>query len=237
MTRALKSRVRLAPFPLLLALASGVFLSGCSNFPGEGSFIGEAHAAEGRQIDAPSAPISESKGTQVAVFAGGCFWGVEGVFEHVRGVSSAESGYAGGGKADADYEKVSAGRTAHAEAVRVRYDPAKVSYNQLLHIFFSVAHDPTQKNRQGPDVGSQYRSAIFPANASQSKAASAYIAQLGKSGAWNKPIVTRIENFGFQAAEEYHQDFIRKNPQNSYIRTWDLPKIAALKRLFPKLYR
>jgi peptide-methionine (S)-S-oxide reductase len=213
-----------------------VFLSQ-NDAPFGGAMISEAMAAEGLSIAAPAAAITEPKGTQVAVFAGGCFWGIEGVFEHVRGVSSAESGYSGGRKADADYDKVSSGGTAHAEAVRVRYDPAKVSYNQLLHIFFSVAHDPTQKDRQGPDTGRQYRSAIFPANDVQSKAASAYIAQLGKSGAWKKPIVTRIEAYGFFPAEAYHQDFMAKNPRHSYIRSWDLPKIAALKRLFPKVYR
>jgi peptide-methionine (S)-S-oxide reductase len=199
--------------------------------------ISDAMAAEGIAIPAPVERIIEAKGVQTAVFAGGCFWGIEGVFEHVRGVSSAESGYSGGRKADADYGKVSDGTTGHAESVRVRYDPAKISYNQLLHIFFSVSHDPTQKDRQGPDVGKQYRSAIFPANAVQSKAASAYIAQLNKAGVWKKPIVTRIEAFSFFPAETYHQDFMVKNPSNSYIRSWDLPKIAALKRLFPKIYR
>jgi peptide-methionine (S)-S-oxide reductase len=202
-----------------------------------GSVITEARAAEGIAIAAPTLAISEPKGTQTAIFAGGCFWGIEGVFEHVRGVTSVQSGYSGGAKGDADYEQVSSGRTKHAESVRIRYDPAKISYNQLLHIFFSVSHDPTQKDRQGPDVGKQYRSAIFPANLTQSKAASAYIAQLSKSGAWKRPIVTRIEAYGFFPAETYHQDFMVKNPTNSYIRSWDLPKIAALKRLFPKLYR
>jgi peptide-methionine (S)-S-oxide reductase len=225
-----------------LLIAAAIVVGGAAVFlsqndaPFGGAIIGEAMAAEGRLITAPAAAITEPKGTQVAVFAGGCFWGIEGVFEHVRGVTSAESGYAGGRKSDADYETVSGGGTGHAEAVRVRYDPAKISYNQLLHIFFSVAHDPTQKDRQGPDTGKQYRSAIFPANDLQSKAANAYIAQLGKSGVWKKPIVTRIEAYGFFAAEAYHQDFMAKNPQNSYIRSWDLPKIAALKRLFPKVY-
>jgi peptide-methionine (S)-S-oxide reductase len=199
--------------------------------------ISTAKAAEGIRIPAPSVPISEGKGQQTAVFAGGCFWGIEGVFEHVKGVASAESGYAGGTKSSADYETVSSGVTDHAEAVRVRYDPAKVSYNDLLHVFFSVAHDPTQLNRQGPDRGRQYRSALFPANAAQSKAASAYIAQLGKAGAWKSKIVTRIEAYSFVPAEAYHQNYMVKNPDAAYIQAYDAPKIANLKRLFSRLYR
>jgi peptide-methionine (S)-S-oxide reductase len=201
------------------------------------SFISSAMAAEGIPIAAPITVVTEPKSIQTAVFAGGCFWGIEGVFEHVRGVTSVETGYSGGSKADAYYDKVSGGRTRHAESVRVRYDPNTISYNQLLHIFFSVTHDPTQKDRQGPDVGPQYRSAIFPANQNQSKAAFSYIAQLNKGGFWKRPIATRIEPYGFYPAESYHQDFMAKNPRNSYIITWDKPKLAALKRLFPKLYR
>jgi peptide-methionine (S)-S-oxide reductase len=201
------------------------------------TMIGEAMAAEGKRIAAPQHVMREPKGLQTAVFAGGCFWGIEAVFERVRGVVSAESGYSGGNKADADYDSVSKKLTGHAESVRVRYDPQKISYVQLLHIFFSVAHDPTQKDRQGPDVGRQYRSALFPANAAQSKAASAYIAQLNKSGAWTAPIATRIERYSFFPAEAYHQDYMAKNPNDSYIRRWDVPKVAALKRLFPKLHR
>jgi peptide-methionine (S)-S-oxide reductase len=201
------------------------------------SLIGNAQAAEGIRIAAPVAPISESRGTQTAVFAGGCFWGIEGVFEHVKGVVSAESGYAGGPKAKADYGLVSGGNTGHAEAVRIRYNPALVSYNDLLHIFFSVTHDPTQLNRQGPDTGSQYRTAIFPASAVQSKAASAYIAQLNKAGYWKKPIATKIEAFSFFPAESYHQDFMAKNPAHPYINAWDKPKVANLKKLFPTRYR
>jgi peptide-methionine (S)-S-oxide reductase len=199
--------------------------------------IGMAHAAEGIRIAAPAAPIVEAKATQTAVFAGGCFWGIEGVFERVKGVASVESGYAGGTKAKADYDLVSSGNTGHAEAVRIRYNPAVVSYNDLLHIFFSVTHDPTQLNRQGPDTGSQYRTAIFPANAAQRKAASAYITQLNKAGYWKKPIVTKIEPFGFFPAETYHQDFMKKNPNHPYIVAWDKPKVANLKRLFPGSYR
>jgi peptide-methionine (S)-S-oxide reductase len=159
------------------------------------------------------------------------------VFERVKGVTSVESGYSGGTKANADYDKVSAGSTTHAESVRIRYNPAVVSYNDLLHIFFSVTHDPTQLNRQGPDTGSQYRTAIFPASPAQKKAASAYIAQLNKAGYWKKPIVTKIESFSFFPAETYHQDFMAKNPSHPYITAWDKPKVANLKRLFPNRYR
>lgn len=199
--------------------------------------MGLAHAAEGIRIAAPAAPITEPKGMQTAVFAGGCFWGIEGVFERVKGVASVESGYSGGTKANADYDLVSGGRTAHAESVRIRYNPAVVSYNDLLHIFFSVTHDPTQLNRQGPDTGSQYRTAIFPATPAQTKAAKAYINQLGKAGYWKKPIVTKIEGYSFFAAETYHQDFMAKNPNHGYIVTWDKPKVANLKKLFPNRYR
>lgn len=219
----------------LAAIASIALVAACGS---ENSFpIGSAHAAEGIRIAAPSAPITEAKGTQTAVFAGGCFWGIEGVFERVKGVTSVESGYSGGTKANADYDRVSAGATKHAESVRIRYNPAVVSYNDLLHIFFSVTHDPTQLNRQGPDTGSQYRTAIFPANTAQRKAASAYIAQLGKAGYWKKPIVTKLEPFSFFPAETYHQDFMAKNPNHGYIVTWDKPKVANLKRLFPNRYR
>jgi peptide-methionine (S)-S-oxide reductase len=202
-----------------------------------GGPIGDAHAAEGIRIAAPATRIVEPKTQQVAVFAGGCFWGIEGVFEHVKGVTRVESGYSGDTKKMADYSLVSAGRTKHAESVRVYYDPALVSYNDLLHIFFSVAHDPTQLNRQGPDRGAQYRTAIFPANAAQRNAVRAYIAQLDKAAYWQKPIVTKIEPYSFFPAETYHQDFMVKNPQHPYIVQWDKPKIANLKKLFPNRYR
>jgi peptide-methionine (S)-S-oxide reductase len=220
---------------LLPVAAAFAFTTACGS--DAASLIGTAEAAEGIRIAAPAAAIAEPKGMQTAVFAGGCFWGIEGVFERVKGVTSIESGYSGGTKADADYDLVSGGRTGHAESVRIRYNPAVVSYNDLLHIFFSVTHDPTQLNRQGPDTGSQYRTAIFPANAVQKKAASAYIAQLNKAGYWKKPIVTRIEGFSFFPAEAYHQDFMTKNPNHGYIVTWDKPKVANLKRLFPNRYR
>ena len=218
--------------PIAAALA---FISACGTEAT--SLIGTAEAAEGIRIASPASAIIEPKGLQTAVFAGGCFWGIEGVFEHVKGVTSVESGYSGGTKADADYDLVSAGRTPHAESVRIKYNPAVVSYNDLLHIFFSVTHDPTQLNRQGPDTGKQYRTAIFPANAVQRKAAGAYIAQLGKAGYWKKPIVTKIEGYSFFPAENYHQDFMAKNPTHPYITAWDKPKVANLKRLFPNRYR
>ena len=170
---------------------------------------------------------------ETAVLAGGCFWGVEAVFEHVRGVTDVVSGYAGGSRADASYDKVSAERTAHAEAVRISFDPAKVSYAKLLHIYFTVAHDPTQLNRQGPDVGKSYRSAVFPQSKVQEAAARAFIASLRKS----RPAVTRIESGAFYPAEAYHQDFARKNPLHPYILAHDRPKVAALKREFPALYK
>ena len=229
------SRANRPSLRLLPVTAALVFTAACGT--DSASLIGTAEAAEGIRIAAPIAPVVEPKGMQTAVFAGGCFWGIEGVFERVKGVVSVESGYSGGTKASADYDLVSGGRTGHAESVRIRYNPALVSYNELLHIFFSVTHDPTQLNRQGPDTGSQYRTAIFPANAVQRKAASGYIAQLGKAGYWKKPIVTKIEGFSFFPAESYHQDFMAKNPNHSYIVTWDKPKVANLKKLFPKQNR
>ncbi len=225
-------RVNKLSLRLLPVVAAMALTSACGS-----DVVGMAHAAEGIRIAAPSAKIVEPKGTQTAVFAGGCFWGIEGVFERVKGVTSVESGYSGDAKSNADYDLVAGGRTNHAESVRIRYNPALISYNDLLHIFFSVTHDPTQLNRQGPDTGSQYRTAIFPANAAQRKAASAYIAQLGKAGYWKKPIVTKIEPYSFFLAETYHQDFMVKNPSQPYIVTWDKPKIANLKRLFPDRYR
>jgi peptide-methionine (S)-S-oxide reductase len=220
---------------LLPVAAAFAFTAACGSEAT--SLIGTAEAAEGIKIAAPAIAIVEPKGTQTAVFAGGCFWGIEGVFERVKGVTSVESGYSGGTKASADYDKVSGGATAHAESVRIRYNPAVVSYNDLLHIFFSVTHDPTQLNRQGPDTGSQYRTAIFSATPEQRKAASGYIAQLNKAEYWKKPIVTKIEGFSFFPAEAYHQDFMAKNPNHGYIVTWDKPKVANLKRLFPNRYR
>ncbi len=180
---------------------------------------------------------TEARGLKTAIFAGGCFWGVEGVFSHVQGVTSAVAGYHGGSRATATYARTSDGDTGHAEAVRVTYDPAVVRYDQLLRMFFSVATDPTQLNRQGPDRGSQYRSALVPLSEEQRLAASAYLGQLRTAGVWRAPIVTRIEAYQrFYPAEAYHQDFMAKNPAHGYIVAWDAPKVAALRRMFPGFY-
>jgi peptide-methionine (S)-S-oxide reductase len=183
------------------------------------------------RIDAKPAP-----GLQTAVLAGGCFWGIEGVFEHVKGVRAVVSGYAGGRPGDASYDKVSTEGTGHAEAVRIVYDPRQVSYGTLLRVFFE-AHDPTQLNRQGPDTGPSYRSAIFPQNAAQRQVAAAYVAQLNAARTFGRPLATRIESGGFYPAEAYHQGFLRRNPDHPYIRHWDMPKLADLKRDFPALWR
>jgi peptide-methionine (S)-S-oxide reductase len=179
-----------------------------------------------------------AQASQTAVLAGGCFWGVQGVFQHVRGVSRVLSGYAGGDKGGANYRAVSSGGTGHAESVQITFDPAKVSYGELLQIFFSVVHDPTQLNRQGPDSGTQYRSAIFYADESQKKIAQAYIAQLDKARAFSGAIVTRVDALReFYPAEEYHQDFLVRNPRYPYIVFNDLPKVENFKRLFPNAWR
>ena len=172
------------------------------------------------------------------MLAGGCFWGVQGVFQHVNGVTSAVSGYAGGGKDTAQYELVSTGGTGHAESVRVTFDPHKISYGRILQIYFSVAHDPTELNRQGPDTGSQYRSAIFPQTEEQARIAKAYIDQLSQAGSFGGKIVTTIEpGRTFYPAEAYHQDFLTRHPNHPYIVIHDLPKVAALKVLFANAYR
>ena len=174
---------------------------------------------------------------QAAVVAGGCFWGVQGVYQHVRGSRQVLAGYSGGSKATADYETVSGGSSGHAESVEIQFDPRELSYGEILQIYFSVAHDPTQLNRQGPDVGTQYRSAIFYANESQKRIAEAYIAQLDRAKVFRRPIVTKLERLtGFYPAEDYHQDFLLKNPNYPYIVINDLPKIASLKRVFPARY-
>ena len=180
--------------------------------------------------------LPASGAREVAYFAGGCFWGVEGVFEHVNGVRSAVSGYAGGDRTKANYESVSSGSTGNAETVRVEFDPTKVRYADLLRVYFSVVADPTQLNRQGPDSGTQYRGAFFPTSNAQAKQARAYIAQLSAAKAFPGRIVTRIEPFkGFVAAESYHQDFMHKNPAHPYILVNDRPKVVALRRLFPRM--
>jgi len=203
------------------------------------SFVGEAHAAEKATIiPMPRVRATETGKRAVAIFAGGCFWGVEGVFEHTKGVISVSSGYHGGTKRSASYKLVSAGLTDHAEAVRVVYDPQQISYDKLMQIFFSVVADPTMLNAQGPDRGKHYRSALVPMNAGQAKAARAYIAQLEKGRYWTRPIVTRVEAYkAFHPAETYHQDFMQKNPRQGYIVRWDKPKLANLKRHFPAQYR
>ncbi|PHQ63754.1 MAG: peptide-methionine (S)-S-oxide reductase [Sphingobium sp.] len=191
------------------------------------------------QAPVPTVDATATRKLETAVFAGGCYWGVEGVFAHVKGVHLAVAGFAGGPKARrVDYETVSGGDTGYAEAVRVTYDPKVVSYGTLLRIFFSVIADPTTLNYQGPDHGTQYRSALFPLNGEQDKAARAYLAQLGRSGLWRDPVVTRVERFtGFQDAARDHQDFMRKNPLHPYILRWDKPKLAAFKEMFPALYQ
>lgn len=185
------------------------------------------------RVDAPATAKLET-----AIFAGGCFWGVEGVFSHVKGVTRAVSGYAGPSSPAVSYEVVSAGNSGYAEAVRITYDPRIVSYGTLMRVFFSVIADPTTLNTQGPDRGTQYRSALFPLNAGQDKAARAYIAQLGEARLWSRPIVTRVERYrGFQQAEGHHQDFLERNPNQGYIRRWDMPKLVAFKATFPALWQ
>jgi peptide-methionine (S)-S-oxide reductase len=200
---------------------------------------GIASAQEGTKIPAPT--VDEAKATsgkETAVFAGGCFWGVQGVFQRVAGVENAVSGYAGGAKNTASYETVSGGKTGHAESVKITFDPQKVSYGHLLQIYFSVAHDPTQLNRQGPDRGTQYRSTVFPTNAEQARVAKAYIDQLNKARIYDAAIVTTIEpDKPFYPAENYHQDFLTSNPTYPYIAYNDLPKIENLKKLFPSDFR
>jgi len=182
-------------------------------------------------------PLSKTPGAQTAVLAGGCFWGVEGVFEHVKGVTRVTSGYAGGSAETATYEKVSGGDTGHAESVRITYDPSRVTYGQLLKVYFSVAHDPTELNRQGPDTGTQYRSVVFSANDEQKRVAEAYIAKLQAAHAFPRPIVTQVTPLkGFYEAEAYHQDYLAHHPNQPYIVINDLPKIAHLQREFPALY-
>jgi peptide-methionine (S)-S-oxide reductase len=188
-------------------------------------------------IPAAKADVPRTGGAQVAVFAGGCFWGLEAVFENVRGVRAVTSGYAGGTRQTATYDQVSSERTGHAEAVRIVFDPAQVSYATLLRVFFSVAHDPTQLNRQTPDVGPSYRSAIFPQTPQQRGVVQAYLAQLGGARVFPRPIVTRIENGAFFPAEAYHQDFARRNPAHPYIVRWDAPKVAAFRAGFKPIAR
>ena len=189
-------------------------------------------------VPAPALDNPKQQGAlQTAVLSGGCFWGVQGVYEHVKGVQKVVSGYAGGDRSTAQYETVGTGTTGHAESVQITFDPAKVSYGELLQIFFSVAHDPTQLNRQGPDTGTQYRSAIVYSDDTQKNIANAYIAQLTRAAVFHRPIVTKVDRLkGFYPAEGYHQDYLALNPTNPYIAFNDLPKIENLKRLFPDYY-
>jgi len=199
-----------------------------------------ARAGEARLVPAPvvDEAADPAAATEVAVLAGGCFWGVQGVFQHVAGVTSAVSGYAGGDAATAQYETVGSGTTGHAESVEVTFDPRAISYGEILRIYFSVAHDPTQRNRQGPDYGTQYRSTIFPTSEAQARVARAYVAQLDKAHVFDAAIVTTIEpGKRFYPAEAYHQDFLTLNPDYPYIVINDLPKIDALKALFTDRYR
>jgi peptide-methionine (S)-S-oxide reductase len=198
---------------------------------------GTGHAERAVPIPAAAIDAPEKGPVAFAVLAGGCFWGMEAVFEHVRGVKSVVSGYAGGAASTASYDQVTDETTGHAESIRITYDPQQMSYATLLRVYFSVAHDPTQLDRQGPDVGNSYRSAIFPQSPAQAQVARAYIAQLTKARSFARPIVTKIETAKFYPAEAYHQDFMRRNPNHGYIRQWDVPKLAAFKAGFPKLAR
>ncbi|USA39235.1 peptide-methionine (S)-S-oxide reductase MsrA [Pelagerythrobacter marinus] len=213
----------------LPALAGALAIVACQPAPDPGETIVAAPAAE--RVARETGPL------KTAIFAGGCFWGVEGVFSHVRGVKSAVSGYHGGTERQARYELVASGVTDHAEAVRVTYDPALVRYDELVRIFFSVVADPTQRNRQGPDVGAHYRTALIPTSAEQLEVARAYLAQMERSGLWQRPIVAGIERAqAFFPAESRHQDFVARNPGHSYVERWDAPKVAALARLYPAHY-
>lgn len=214
----------------LLALALGAVFA----------LLPTARAGASTAVPPPAIDVAatEGGGLQTAVFAGGCFWGVQGVFQHVAGVKSVVSGYAGGSADTANYDSVESGKTAHAESVRIVFDPSKISYGQLLQIYFSAAHDPTQLNRQGPDRGPHYRSTVFAANAEQSRVASAYIEQLTRSNAFGKALATTVEaGKTFYPAESYHQDYMVLNPGNPYVVIHELPKIDHLKRLFPQVYQ
>jgi peptide-methionine (S)-S-oxide reductase len=215
--------------PLASLLALLVALAGCAPLYG---------AQGSAPVAAPVIDNPKSSGPpQTAVIAAGCFWGVQGVFEHVRGVQKAISGYSGGSKRTAEYETVSGGLTGHAESVMITFDPAQISYGQILQIAFSAVHDPTELNRQGPDVGTQYRSAIFYANPEQRRIAESYIAQLNLAHAFSRPIVTQVTPLdGFYPAEDYHQDYLVRHPSAPYIAYNDLPKVESLKREFPDLY-
>ncbi|MEM8694898.1 MAG: peptide-methionine (S)-S-oxide reductase MsrA [Pseudomonadota bacterium] len=216
-----------------LALGSGAVVAAVAAL----SLPGSHQAVEAAvPIPPPATNVVVTEENQIAIFAGGCFWGMEGVFQHVRGVRSVTSGYAGGTAETATYEQVGTGRTGHAEAVRIVYDPSVVTYGELLRIYFSVAHDPTQVNRQGPDVGPDYRSAIFPQNAAQRSVSRRYIALLNESGRFSRPIATRLESGRFYRAEDYHQDFMNRNPRHPYILAHDVEKVEDLRATFPRMF-
>ncbi|HEY2675381.1 MAG TPA: peptide-methionine (S)-S-oxide reductase MsrA [Steroidobacteraceae bacterium] len=218
---------RIASF--LAVVATGVLLWRSPLFGAEAPVIIPPPAQDNPKAAGPD---------QTAVLAGGCFWGVQAVYQHVRGVKNVLAGYAGGEKSTAEYEVVSSGRTGHAESVKITFDPAVISYGQLLQIAFSVAHDPTQLNQQYPDVGTQYRSSIFYADDNQKRIAQAYISQLDQAHVFARPIVTRVDPLkGFYAAESYHQDYLIHNPTQPYIAMYDVPKVENLRRTFPELYR
>jgi peptide-methionine (S)-S-oxide reductase len=220
------------PAPSLLAATTALSLAVALAFAAPSRAAEEAVVIPAPAMDAPPA-----SGIQTAVLAGGCFWGVQGVFQHTAGVINAVSGYAGGSKATADYQTVSSGTTGHAESVEIKYDPKKISYGKILQIYFSVVHDPTQLNRQGPDIGTQYRSAIFTTSDEQKKVAEAYIAQLNGAKVFKKPIVTKVGALeAFYPAEAYHQDYLTLHPNQPYIAYNDLPKVENLKKLFADNY-
>ena len=207
-----------------------------------GVVTASSSAAAARQVSIPDpvldAPLAAAKGERTAVLAGGCFWGVEAVFEHVKGVTKVTSGYSGGSAESANYEMVSRGETRHAESVRITYDPSRITYGQLLKVFFSVAHDPTELNRQGPDIGTQYRSAIFYSDEEQKRIGDAYISQLNRAKVFERPVVTQVSRLNtYHQAEAYHQNYAARHPNDSYIVINDLPKVASLRRQFPDLYK
>lgn len=224
MRRSLFSRLSLCAFAGALAISTAI--------------VAPAFAAEEAVIiPAPTTDTPAATGIQTAVIAGGCFWGVQGVFQHTAGVVNAVSGYAGGSKSSANYTAVSTGSTGHAEAVEIKYDPQKISYGKILQIYFSVAHDPTQLNRQGPDSGTQYRSEIFATTPEQKKVAEAYIAQLNAAKVYKKPIVTKLGMLeAFYPAEAYHQDYLTLHPNQPYIAYNDIPKVENLKKIFAQNY-
>jgi peptide-methionine (S)-S-oxide reductase len=220
-------------------ISTRLFAGAASLALGAALIFGTTGVAAESAVRAPAAIVSvpNSATSETAVFAGGCFWGVQGVYQHTAGVLNAVSGYSGGSKMTANYTMIGTGTTGHAESVEIKYDPKKISYGKILQIFFSVVHDPTQLNRQGPDTGTQYRSAIFTANDEQKKVAEAYIAQLNAAKVYKKPIVTKVGPLqGFYAAEDYHQDYLTLHPNQPYIAFNDIPKVENLKKIFTENY-